>query len=100
MTRKPASTKAVSTNSGSDYTSLRGDISGLLREARIAAGRVVNTIVTATYWEIGRRIVEYEQKGEARAEYGAILFERIALSRKKAALLDGKGWGQIVIPLL
>ncbi|NEP56384.1 MAG: DUF1016 domain-containing protein [Symploca sp. SIO2G7] len=26
--------------------------------------------MTATYWEIGRRIVEFEQSGESRAEYG------------------------------
>jgi predicted nuclease of restriction endonuclease-like (RecB) superfamily len=36
------------------------------------------TILTATYWEIGRRIVEYEQKGKARARYGEALIERLA----------------------
>ncbi|MEX1223413.1 MAG: DUF1016 N-terminal domain-containing protein, partial [Pirellulales bacterium] len=33
--------------------------------------------MTATYWEIGRRIVEFEQGGEARAEYGAELLKRL-----------------------
>lgn len=44
-----------------------------------AAARSVNTIMTATYWEIGRRIVELEPKGESRAEYGKQIIERLAL---------------------
>ncbi len=34
--------------------------------------------MTAAYWLIGRRIVEFEQKGETRAEYGEELIERLA----------------------
>jgi hypothetical protein len=34
--------------------------------------------MTATYWEIGRRIVEFEQGGEARAGYGEALLKRLA----------------------
>jgi len=34
--------------------------------------------MTATYWEIGRRIVEYEQHGRKRAAYGEALLERLA----------------------
>ena len=34
--------------------------------------------MTATYWEIGRRIVEFEQGGEKRAEYGEGLMARLA----------------------
>ena len=34
--------------------------------------------MTAAYWLIGRRIVEFEQSGEDRAEYGAVLMERLA----------------------
>ena len=40
--------------------------------------RTVNAIMTVTYWEIGRRIVEFEQRGEKRAEYGAELLETLA----------------------
>lgn len=61
-----------------DYGRLVSDISGLLEQARRSAARSVNTILTATYWEIGRRIVEYEQKGKARAEYGEQLLVRLA----------------------
>jgi hypothetical protein len=39
----------------------------------------VNAIMTATYWEIGRRIVELEQGGEERAEYGDVLVKQLAV---------------------
>ena len=42
------------------------------------SARSVNSILTATYWEIGCRIVEYEQGGKARAEYGEALVETLA----------------------
>jgi len=34
--------------------------------------------MTAAYWLIGHRIVEFERSGEERAEYGAALIERLA----------------------
>jgi DUF1016 N-terminal domain len=37
----------------------------------------VNTLMTATYWEIDRRIVEHEQAGEKRAGYGEELIEAL-----------------------
>ena len=54
------------------------DLSGLLESARLAAARSVNTVMTATYWEVGRRIVEYEQGGKDRAEYGTELLNRLS----------------------
>ena len=55
-----------------------GGIAELLEAARRTAARTVNTLMTATYWEIGRRIVEFEQGGEKRAEYGEALLQRLA----------------------
>jgi hypothetical protein len=46
-----------------DYSGLLTGVTKLLEEARHASARSVNEILTVTYWEIGRRIVEYEQKG-------------------------------------
>ena len=60
------------------YTYLLSDISGLLDQARRSAARAVNSILTATYWEIGRRIIEHEQRGVPRAEYGQALLSRLA----------------------
>jgi hypothetical protein len=47
------------------YADFAGDIAALLDEARRQAARSVNAILTATYWEIGRRIVDIEQGGES-----------------------------------
>jgi hypothetical protein len=56
--------------SGRAYTGLISGIGELLESARHATARVVNSFMTATYWEIGRRIVEFEQGGKKRAGYG------------------------------
>ncbi|NEQ67443.1 MAG: DUF1016 domain-containing protein [Symploca sp. SIO2D2] len=50
----------------------------LMETSRRQASRSINSIMTATYWEIGRRIVEFEQLGESRAEYGKQLISRLA----------------------
>jgi predicted nuclease of restriction endonuclease-like (RecB) superfamily len=60
------------------YSALLGGVSELLESARRASSRAVNAFMTATYWEIGRRIVEFEQGGERRAEYGEELLKRLA----------------------
>ncbi len=61
------------------YEGLLSSVSDLLEQARRTSARTVNAILTATYWEIGRRIVEFEQKGERRAEYGEALLKRLAV---------------------
>lgn len=45
---------------------------------RRTSARSVNAIMTRTYWEVGRRIVEFEQAGEKRAEYGTELLKRLS----------------------
>jgi len=65
-------------NASAGYDELLGSIADLLEEARRTSARAVNALMTATYWEIGRRIVEHEQAGKARAEYGGAVVERLA----------------------
>ena len=60
------------------YEAVFGDVSKIIDAARDSAARSVNAAMTAAYWLIGRRIVEFEQSGEERAEYGAALIERLA----------------------
>ena len=50
----------------------------LLNTAHLAAARNANALMTASYWEIGRRIVEAEQKGKRRAGYGDQLIGRLS----------------------
>ena len=66
-----------------DYRNWSGGIASLLEEARRQSARHVNAILTATYWEIGRRIVEFEQQGEQRAGYGEELLERLGADLTK-----------------
>lgn len=61
-----------------EYSGLVSDISGLLEQARRTAVRAVNSVLTAAYWEVGRRIVEFEQKGKETSEYGEKLLERLS----------------------
>ena len=70
-TRKPAALPA-------GYAGIHGGIVELLDAARQAAARSVNALMTASYWEIGRRIVEAEQKGRRRAGYGEQLMARLS----------------------
>jgi hypothetical protein len=73
------------------YHAALEDIVELIEAARRASARTVNALITATYWSIGRRIVEQEQHGAARAEYGKELIVRLS-----ADLLSrfGRGFGR------
>ena len=62
----------------STYPKLMAQLVGLLERARVNSARTVNAVMTATYWEIGRRIAEQEQRGEKRAQYGKALLRRLA----------------------
>ena len=61
------------------YGRVLGGVMLLLEQARRSSARAVNTLMTATYWEIGRRIVEQEQHGRHRAGYGEELIIRLSL---------------------
>lgn len=62
--------KAASRQRPAAYGDLVGGIAEVLEAARRASARAVNALMTATYWEIGRRIVEHEQGGARRAGTG------------------------------
>ncbi|MFC1895725.1 YhcG family protein [Thermodesulfobacteriota bacterium] len=75
MTKKPTK---PDNSPNIHYDSILGDISDVIDAARRSAARSVNCIMTAAYWLIGRRIVEFEQSGEKRAEYGLALTKRLS----------------------
>jgi predicted nuclease of restriction endonuclease-like (RecB) superfamily len=60
------------------YVRLVTDLSRLLESARRTSVHAVNAVMTATYWELGRRIVEFEQGGAKRAAYGEEVLARLA----------------------
>jgi len=58
--------------------SLYQDIRHLLLSARTQVRQTVNTTMVQAYWQIGRLIVEDEQGGEKRAEYGKRVLPELA----------------------
>ncbi len=74
-----------------EYSEVHSGIVRLLDAARRDAARSVNAVMTATYWEIGRRIVELDQGGKNRAVYGGGLIERLAEDLTK---LFGRGFSR------
>ena len=73
------------------YKSLVSDIGIILKEARNKIYSEVNSLMVDTYWNIGKYIVEYEQQGNERAEYGSNLLNRLS---KDLTNLYGKGFGR------
>lgn len=57
---------------------LLDDVRAILRQARGKVYAAANAAMVDAYWQIGRRIVEEEQGGAARAEYGAQLVRNLA----------------------
>ena len=60
------------------YAAILDDLAAVIAEARSTLARSVNTVMTSTYWFVGRRIVEHEQSGQERAAYGEVLLARLA----------------------
>jgi predicted nuclease of restriction endonuclease-like (RecB) superfamily len=60
------------------YDSVLTEVMRLLEDSRRASARAVNAVMTATYWEVGRRIVEGEQSRGKRAGYGKELLKRLS----------------------
>jgi len=77
-----------------NYNNIHAGIVELLKTARSAAARNINSIMTATYWEIGRGIVQPDQAGEKRAEYGEKLCDwclvRRRINRPPRPVVPGK----------
>lgn len=74
------------------YGDIHAGIVEILEAARRAAVRNVNVLMTASYWEVGRRIVEFEQGGEGRAEYGQQLLKRLSAD---LTARFGRGFGVV-----
>lgn len=73
------------------YSELIERIGSLLEQGRKQAYRAVNTVLVKTYWEIGKRIVEYEQGGKEKADYYAALLDTLSRDLKiKYGKLFGK----------
>lgn len=73
------------------YGTVLRSVAGLVQDSRQATSRAVNVLMTATYWEIGRRIFEHEQGGKRRAGYGDELLDRLSTDLSEQF---GRGFGR------
>jgi predicted nuclease of restriction endonuclease-like (RecB) superfamily len=79
------------TPSSLSYPELIDRISDCLTQGKVQAARQVNSVLLETYWQIGRYIVEFEQSGQNRAEYGSRLLKMLAKDLKQPL---GKGFSR------
>ena len=83
--------------SRNNYGKLIESIGVLLESARKQVARSVNRILVETYWDIGKKIVEYEQKGGEKAEYGTKLLTKLS---KDLRLKYNRGFGKSNVYLM
>ena len=65
-------------NGDADYESLLQNVGDVLQRGRNAFVAATNSVMVHSYWEIGQYIIEYEQKGHAKAEYGSDVLNRLS----------------------
>ncbi len=88
--KKVVATKSLASSRLKAYAPIRADITQLLLQTRLEAVRSVNSVMTATYWAIGQRIVQAEQQGSHRAKYGEQLIAQLAVDLMQEF---GRGYG-------
>ena len=77
--------------SDSSYQQLLGRIGQVYTSGQLRAHQTVNSVMTETYWQIGHDIVEFEQGGKIRADYGKALLNNLS---RDLRLLHGKGFSR------
>lgn len=79
------------------YNNLLKEIRQLVEQARHNVTRSINTELLTTYWNVGRLVVEYEQVGNIRAEYGTQLLIDISKSLTQEL---GKGFSRSQLQMM
>lgn len=74
-----------------EYRNLLNQISQTFAQGRAKAVQAVNAQLVETYWQVGRQIVEFEQGGKVRADYGKALIQNLA---HDLSLEHGKGFSR------
>ena len=78
-------------NASDGYRQLVQQISDTYTQGRVRAVQAVNAQLVQTYWQVGCHIVEFEQAGQVRAEYGKALIDTLAAD---LGLRHGKGFSR------
>ena len=64
-------------------TALINDVRSIVESGLRKAYKNANAITVITYWQVGRRIVEEEQQGERRAEYGSQIINVLSANLRR-----------------
>lgn len=91
MTKKLPQKIKYSISDNKRIDALYKNIANRINIARQNVLRTVNTEMVSAYWLIGKDIVEEEQRGESRAEYGSFLLHEVSVRLTKEF---GKGFGR------
>ncbi len=78
-------------NTNKDYSSLLTQIAEIYKKGQYNATLAVNIALVETYWHIGKYVVEFEQKGKEKAEYGKALIDNLSKDLTNAF---GKGFSR------
>lgn len=78
-------------NAKSTYRKLLANIGNTITVAKGRTATAVNMELVRVNWEIGKHIIEYEQNGKERAEYGSDLLAQLS---KDLKLIHGKGFSR------
>lgn len=81
----------ITTPGNDEYQQLLGRISEVYTAGQVRAHQAVNASITETYWQIGHDIVEFEQGGKTRADYGKGLLTSLC---RDLTLRHGKGFSR------
>lgn len=71
--------------------SLFQSVKEIIRQSREKVFRIANSMLLLTYWQIGKLIIENEQQGKERAEYGKYTLKKLS---QKLTLEFGKGFDE------
>ena len=91
MTKKKTSNKAPSLIRHATRPEFYQSVAEVLHNARASAYRAVNFVMVEAYWNIGRMIVEEEQQGKERADYGAFIVRNLSI---RLTVEFGKGFAE------
>lgn len=75
----------------SELNKLADNIAKIVNQSKSQLMQTVNTTLVATYWNIGKYIVEFEQQGNRKAQYGTALLSSLA---KLLRVKLGKGYSR------
>ena len=91
MPKQPGKQVSLPSAPEDAYDAVLSEIYAILESARRAAARSFNAVMTATYWEVGQKIVQQDLQGRKRAGYAEQLIDRLAVDLTRRF---GRGFGR------